>query len=147
MTDNAHHPAHVTAAEKGERLDRVLAQRLSEFSRSRLKALILAGAVAIDGATVRDPSRCVNLGETIALAIPPDEPAEPAPEDIPVNILHEDDAIIVVDKPKGLVVHPAAGNRSGTLVNALIAHCGASLSGIGGGKRARIVAPLAQGTR
>src|SRR4051812_26684642 len=146
MTDNTHHTVHVTAAEKGERLDRVLAQRLAEFSRSRLKALILAGVVAIDGATVRDPSRCVNLGETIALAVPPDESAEPAPEDIPLAILYEDDALIVIDKPKGLVVHPAPGNPSGTLVNALIAHCGASLSGIGGVRRPGIVHRLDKDT-
>ncbi|MEA2873857.1 MAG: rRNA synthase [Hyphomicrobiales bacterium] len=136
----------MTAAEKGERLDRVLASRPDALSRSRLKTLILAGAVAIDGNTVRDPSRCVNLGESITIAIPPDEPAEPAPEDIPLTIVHEDDALIVIDKPKGLVVHPAPGNRAGTLVNALIAHCGASLSGIGGVKRPGIVHRLDKDT-
>ena len=147
MTDRVQHQIlHVTAAEKGERLDRVLAQRQDALSRSRLKGLILAGAVAIDGITVRDPSRCVNLGESITIAVPPDEPAEPAPEDIPLNIVYEDNALIVIDKPKGLVVHPAAGNRSGTLVNALIAHCGASLSGIGGVKRPGIVHRLDKDT-
>lgn len=147
MTDRVRHQIlHVTAAEEGGRLDRVLASRPDALSRSRLKALILAGAVAVDGATVRDPSRCVNLGETITTAIPPDEPAEPAPEDIPLYILYEDDALIVIDKPAGLVVHPAAGNRSGTLVNALIAHCGTSLSGIGGVKRPGIVHRLDKDT-
>jgi 23S rRNA pseudouridine1911/1915/1917 synthase len=147
MTDRIrHHALQITAAERGERLDRVLAQRQEGFSRSRLKALILAGAVAIDGNTVRDPSRCVNLGESVRIAVPPDEPAAPAAENIPLSIVYEDDALIVIDKPKGLVVHPAAGNRSGTLVNALIAHCGASLSGIGGVKRPGIVHRLDKDT-
>jgi 23S rRNA pseudouridine1911/1915/1917 synthase len=145
MTDNVH-TVHVTAAEKGERLDRLLAQRVAEFSRSRLKALILAGATAIGKTTVRDPGHRVNAGDIIALTVPPDAPAEPAPENIPLNIVHEDDALIVIDKPKGLVVHPAAGNQTGTLVNALIAHCGESLSGIGGVKRPGIVHRLDKDT-
>ena len=145
MTDNVH-TVHVTAAEKGERLDRVLAQRLTAFSRSRLKALILAGATAIDKTTVRDPGHRVNAGDLIALTVPPEAPAAPAPEDIPLDIVYEDAALIVIDKPKGLVVHPAAGNPSGTLVNALIAHCGASLSGIGGVKRPGIVHRLDKDT-
>ncbi len=147
MTDRVRlHALHITAAEKGERLDRVLAQRQEGLSRSRLKALILAGAVAIDGNTVRDPGHRVNVGEGIKISVPPDEPAAPAGENIPLNIVHEDDVLIVIDKPKGLVVHPAAGNRSGTLVNALIAHCGASLSGIGGVKRPGIVHRLDKDT-
>jgi 23S rRNA pseudouridine1911/1915/1917 synthase len=145
MTDNVH-TVHITAAEKGERLDRVLAQRLTGFSRSRLKALILDGATAIDKTTVRDPGHRVNAGDVIALAVPPDAPAAPGPENIPLNVVYEDDALIVIDKPKGLVVHPAAGNPSGTLVNALIAHCGASLSGIGGVKRPGIVHRLDKDT-
>jgi 23S rRNA pseudouridine1911/1915/1917 synthase len=145
MTDNVH-IVQISAAEKGERLDRVLAQRLTAFSRSRLKALILAGATAIDKTTVRDPGHRVNAGDAITLIVPPDAPAEPEPEDIPLNIVYEDDALIVIDKPKGLVVHPAAGNPSGTLVNALIAHCGASLSGIGGVKRPGIVHRLDKDT-
>ena len=135
----------MTAAAKGERLDRILAQN-ADLSRSRLKALILAGAVTIGGSTIRDPGHRVNAGDTIAVAIPPDEPAEPAGEDIPLAIVHEDDALVVIDKPKGLVVHPAAGNPTGTLVNALIAHCGASLSGIGGVKRPGIVHRLDKDT-
>ena len=145
MTDNVH-TVQISAAEKGERLDRVLAQRLTAFSRSRLKALILAGATAIDKTTVRDPGHRVNAGDAITLIVPPDAPAEPKPEDIPLNIVYEDDALIVIDKPKGLVVHPAAGNLSGTLVNALIAHCGPSLSGIGGVKRPGIVHRLDKDT-
>ncbi len=147
MTDRVRHQIfHTTAAEKGERLDRVLAQRPDALSRSRLKSLILAGAVAIDGATIRDPGHRVNAGGEIVVDLPPPEPAEPQGEDIPLNIVHEDDALIVIDKPAGLVVHPAAGNRSGTLVNALIAHCGASLSGIGGVARPGIVHRLDKDT-
>jgi 23S rRNA pseudouridine1911/1915/1917 synthase len=136
----------VADAEKGERLDRVLALHLSELSRSRLKALIVAGEVAIEGRTIRDPSHRVNARDRVAIAVPPPEPAAPQPEDIPLAIVYEDADIIVIDKPKGLVVHPAAGHRSGTLVNALIAHCGASLSGIGGVKRPGIVHRLDKDT-
>jgi 23S rRNA pseudouridine1911/1915/1917 synthase len=136
---------HVTAAQKGERLDRTLAQA-SDLSRSRLKNLILAGAVTVGQCTIRDPGHRVNAGDAISVTIPPDAPAEPQGEDIPLAIVHEDDALIVIDKPKGLVVHPAAGNQSGTLVNALIAHCGASLSGIGGVKRPGIVHRLDKDT-
>jgi 23S rRNA pseudouridine1911/1915/1917 synthase len=147
MTDRVRHQIlHVTASEKGERLDRVLASRPDALSRSRLKALILAGAVAIDGNTIRDPDQRVNVGGEIVLTIPADEPAAPQPENIPLTVIYEDDALIVIDKPKGLVVHPAAGNHTGTLVNALIAHCGASLSGIGGVKRPGIVHRLDKDT-
>src|SRR5436305_9316667 len=107
---------------------------------------MLAGATAIGKTTVRDPGHRVNAGDIIALTVPPDAPAEPAPENIPLNIIHEDDTLIVIDKPKGLVVHPAAGNQTGTLVNALIAHCGESLAGIGGVKRPGIVHRLDKDT-
>src|SRR6185312_1209661 len=130
----------------GGRLDRVLAGALDGLSRSRLKALILAGQVTIAGRTVRDPAVEVNAGDVIAVAVPPPEPAKPAAEAIPLDILYEDDALIVIDKPAGLVVHPAAGHASGTLVNALIAHCGDSLSGIGGVKRPGIVHRLDKDT-
>src|ERR1700716_1429147 len=121
----------------GERLDRALAAQVTALSRSRLKALVLAGRVAIGGRTIRDPGHHVNAGDRVTLEVPPPEEATPQPEDIGLAIVHEDDDLVIIDKPRGLVVHPAAGNRSGTLVNALIAHCGASLSGIGGGGRAR----------
>jgi 23S rRNA pseudouridine1911/1915/1917 synthase len=136
----------VAAEEAGERLDRVLAARVAELSRSRHKALILAGRVAIDGTTIRDPGHRVNAGGTIMLELPPAEDDEIGPETIPLEVLFEDEEIIVIDKPAGLVVHPAAGNRSGTLVNALIAHCGESLSGIGGVKRPGIVHRLDKDT-
>jgi len=132
--------------EAGERLDRVLARHVVELSRSRLKALIEAGAAAVDGRTIRDPSHRVNSGAAIVLDVPAPEPAKPAPEPIPLNVVYEDDDIIVIDKPKNLVVHPAAGNWTGTLVNALIAHCGDSLSGIGGERRPGIVHRLDKDT-
>jgi 23S rRNA pseudouridine1911/1915/1917 synthase len=129
----------IAPAEDGERLDRVLANHISELSRSRLKALVLAGQVTIAGSQVRDPGRKVRTDDAIAIAVPQPEPATPRAEPIPLNVVYEDDAIIVIDKPSGLVVHPAAGNWTGTLVNALIAHCGDSLSGIGGVRRPGIV--------
>ena len=128
------------------RLDRVLAVRLADLSRSRLKALILAGSVAIKSAPVRDPAYHVTPGDTITIDVPEAVAAEPSGEDIALDIVHEDDDIIVIDKPKGLVVHPAAGHETGTLVNALIAHCGASLSGIGGVRRPGIVHRLDKDT-
>src|ERR1700719_4657260 len=130
----------------GERLDRALAALMKDLSRSRLKALILAGHVAISGRTIRDPSHRVNAGDAIAVAVPEATPAEPGPENIPLAIVYEDADIVVIDKPRGLVVHPAAGNWSGTLVNALVAHCGASLSGIGGVRRPGIVHRLDKDT-
>jgi 23S rRNA pseudouridine1911/1915/1917 synthase len=136
----------IAAEEHGARLDRVLAAHLAELSRSRHKALILAGHVAVDGATIRDPSYRVNAGSRIRLTVPPAADAEVAPENIPLDIVYEDDELLVINKPAGLVVHPATGNWSGTLVNALIAHCGPSLSGIGGQKRPGIVHRLDKDT-
>src|SRR4051812_23588463 len=145
----------VVAGDEGSaRLDRVLAVRLPELSRSRLKALILAGQVTIGqnptgqgvSAAVRDPAYHVGTGETITIDVPEAAPAEPEAEDIPLAIVYEDDDIIVLDKPPGLVVHPASGHETGTLVNALIAHCGASLSGIGGVRRPGIVHRLDKDT-
>ncbi|HXO73101.1 MAG TPA: RluA family pseudouridine synthase, partial [Bradyrhizobium sp.] len=128
------------------RLDRVLAARRPELSRSRLKALILAGNVSIGATPVRDPAYHVAKGDTITIDVPEAVAAEPAGEAIALDIVYEDDDIIVINKPKGLVVHPAAGHETGTLVNALIAHCGASLSGIGGVKRPGIVHRLDKDT-
>src|SRR6516225_10189498 len=136
----------IAAEEVGERLNRVLAHRLAELSRSRHKALILAGRVAIDGATIRDPGHRVNAGATVVLELPPAEDVAVAPENIPLDVVFEDADLIVVDKPAGLVVHPAAGNWTGTLVNALVAHCGESLSGVGGAKRPGIVHRLDKDT-
>jgi 23S rRNA pseudouridine1911/1915/1917 synthase len=137
----------VVAGDEGSpRLDRVLAARLPELSRSRLKALILAGQVSTRTGAVRDPAYHVGRGETITIDVPEAAPAEPEGENIPLDIVYEDDDLIVLDKPAGLVVHPAAGHESGTLVNALIAHCGDSLSGIGGVRRPGIVHRLDKDT-
>ncbi len=146
MPDSAVETVTIAAAEAGERLDRVLAARVPALSRSRLKALILDGQVAIAGRTIRDPAVSVNCGDTVTVTLPPPEPAAPRGENIPLDIVYEDDALIVIDKPAGLVVHPAAGHSDGTLVNALIAHCGDSLSGIGGVKRPGIVHRLDKDT-
>ncbi|MCA0423460.1 MAG: RluA family pseudouridine synthase [Proteobacteria bacterium] len=136
----------VTETEKGARLDKVLATLLPAISRSRLKELTLAGAVAIDGAAAADPSRKMRAGETITLAIPAAVAPDPVGEDLPLEIVHEDADLIVVNKPAGLVVHPSAGHETGTLVNALIHHCGASLSGINGVMRPGIVHRLDKDT-
>jgi 23S rRNA pseudouridine1911/1915/1917 synthase len=136
----------IAPEEGGDRLDRVLAVHVAELSRTRLKALIEAGVVAVDGHTIRDPGHRVKSGAAIIVDIPPPTPAKPAAEPIPLVVVYEDADIIVIDKPKGLVVHPAAGHASGTLVNALIAHCGDSLSGIGGERRPGIVHRLDKDT-
>jgi 23S rRNA pseudouridine1911/1915/1917 synthase len=137
----------IVAGDEGSvRLDRVLAVRQPSLSRSRLKGLILAGSVSIGTTAIRDPAYHVGKGDTITIDVPEAVPAEPEPENIALDIVYEDDDIIVIDKPKGLVVHPAAGHASGTLVNALIAHCGTSLSGIGGVRRPGIVHRLDKDT-
>jgi 23S rRNA pseudouridine1911/1915/1917 synthase len=141
----------VTGDEGSARLDRVLAAHLSDLSRSRLKALILEGQVSIANKTVgaapiRDPAYHVANGDTIIIDVPEAADPEPKGEQIALKIAYEDDDIIVIDKPAGLVVHPAAGHATGTLVNALIAHCGTSLSGIGGVKRPGIVHRLDKDT-
>ena len=136
----------VAGDEGSTRLDRVLAVRRPELSRSRLKALILAGQVSDQSAAIRDPAYHVATGDTITIDVPEAVAAEPSGEDIALDIVYEDGDIIVIDKPRGLVVHPAAGHETGTLVNALIAHCGTSLSGIGGVKRPGIVHRLDKDT-
>ncbi len=136
----------VIGDEGSTRLDRVLASHLAELSRSRLKALILAGKVEVRNAPIRDPAYHVGSGDTITIDVPEPAAPEPAAENIALQIVHEDDDIIVIDKPRGLVVHPAAGHETGTLVNALIAHCGASLSGIGCVRRPGIVHRLDKDT-
>ncbi|HEX3664621.1 MAG TPA: RluA family pseudouridine synthase [Rhizomicrobium sp.] len=139
---------HVTVgdAQAGRRLDRFLAEALPDFSRSRLQQLIAAGQVTHDGQTVGDANTRVKPGERYAICLPPPLPAVPAAQDIPLSIVHEDADLIVIDKPAGLVMHPAAGNPDGTLVNALLAHCGASLSGVGGEARPGIVHRLDKDT-
>ncbi|WP_293393147.1 RluA family pseudouridine synthase [Phenylobacterium sp. RIFCSPHIGHO2_01_FULL_69_31] len=124
--------------EAGGRFDKALAAALPEFSRARLQALIAGGRVSRDGAAVTDGSAKAQAGD-YRLEIPPPVAAEPQPEDIPLRVLFEDAHLIVVDKPPGMAMHPAPGSETGTLVNALLHHCGASLSGIGGVARLGIV--------
>lgn len=121
------------------RLDRLLALALPDLSRSRLKQLIEGGHVAIAAGKLVEPSSRVKPGTVIEVTIPATLPAIPLGQDIALTIVYEDAHVIVIDKPAGLVVHPAAGNPDGTLVNALIAHCGESLKGIGGEARPGIV--------
>jgi 23S rRNA pseudouridine1911/1915/1917 synthase len=141
-----HETLTAAEAEAGARLDRFLALRLPDLSRSRLQALIRAGAVTRDGEAAGDLGRRVKAGETYLVRVPPPAAAEPEPQAIPLAIVYEDAHLIVIDKPAGLTVHPGPGHASGTLVNALIAHCGASLSGIGGVKRPGIVHRLDKDT-
>jgi 23S rRNA pseudouridine1911/1915/1917 synthase len=127
------------ASHAGWRLDRALAAQVPSLSRERLKVLTKAGALTREGKAVRDPATKVKGDERFTLAVPAPEPAHNEPQDIPLPIVYEDEHLLVIDKPAGLVVHPAAGNRDGTLVNALLHHCGDSLSGIGGVARPGIV--------
>jgi 23S rRNA pseudouridine1911/1915/1917 synthase len=138
----------VTAAtaDGGTRLDRLLAQHLPQLSRSRVKALVVAGQVTADGATISDPSHRVKPGQNLVITVPDARPAKPQGQVIALDIVHEDADLIVINKPAGMVIHPAPGNPDKTLVNALIAHCGASLSGIGGEVRPGIVHRLDKDT-
>ena len=130
--------AMIGEAQHGLRLDKALAELLPDLSRERLKSLIVEGEVTADGRTL-NPSMKVAAGQLFAVNIPAPAEAEAIAQDIPLNIVHEDADLIVVDKPAGLVVHPAAGNLDGTLVNALLHHCRGELSGIGGVARPGIV--------
>ncbi|MBV8908115.1 MAG: RluA family pseudouridine synthase [Sphingomonas sp.] len=127
------------AAHAGWRLDRALAAAVPTLSRERMKALIKSGAVVSGGTEIRDPALKVQGEEALRIAVPEPRPAHNEPQNIPLNIVFEDDQLLVVDKPAGLVVHPAAGNLDGTLVNALLHHCAGKLSGIGGVARPGIV--------
>jgi len=138
----------VSADKAGQRLDRLLAGAVPALSRSRLKALIEDKRVRteVDSAVAGDPARRVRAGEVYVVTVPAPAPARPQAQAIPLDVRYEDDHVIVVDKPAGLVVHPAAGNPDGTLVNALLAHCAGSLSGIGGITRPGIVHRLDKDT-
>ena len=133
------HSIELGAAHAGWRLDRALADVVSSLSRERLKALVRAGALEGETGAVRDPATKVRGGERFTLTIPEPTALHNEAQDIPLHIVFEDQHLLVVDKPAGLVVHPAAGNFDGTLVNALLHHCGGSLSGIGGVARPGIV--------
>jgi len=136
----------VTKNKAGVRLDKFLATELETLSRARLQALMAQRCVFLGDNAAQNPSGKVKCGEIYVVKIPPVVAAEPKPQDIPLDVVYEDDDVIVIDKPPGLVVHPAAGNADGTLVNALLAHCGSSLSGIGGVARPGIVHRLDKGT-
>ena len=138
--------AVVGAEQAGWRLDRFLASALGDISRSRLQQLIESGAVSHSRKTIRDGNFRVKPGEAYTVDVPPPVPAVPQGQNIPLHVVYEDKDLIVIEKPAGLVVHPAAGNPDGTLVNALIAHCGDSLSGVGGMARPGIVHRLDKDT-
>jgi 23S rRNA pseudouridine1911/1915/1917 synthase len=137
-TELATGPYEISAA-IGGRLDHVLRHHFGDMSRSRLQKLIADGQVTIAGHAVVDANHKIASGQRVTLNIPPSEPAEPLSENIPLDVVFEDKDLLVINKPAGLVVHPGAGNETGTMVNALLAHCGDSLSGIGGVKRPGIV--------
>ena len=136
----------VARADARARLDRLLADHVPALSRSRLKNLIETGRVSIAGATITEPGYRVKPGQAVTLVIPPPVDETPRAQAIPLQVAYEDEHLIVVDKPAGLVVHPAPGNPDRTLVNALLAHCGESLSGIGGVRRPGIVHRLDKDT-
>ena len=133
-------PISLTAAgeDAGARLDAFLARSLPALTRSAAVRLIEAGAVLVDGRTAAKSCRLAG-GEAVSVALPDPEPIEALPQDIPLDVVYEDGDVIVVNKPAGLVVHPAPGHPDGTLVNALLHHCGGSLSGVGGALRPGIV--------
>ncbi len=134
----------------GARLDRYLTEQTeaasAHLSRTRIKSLIEEGQVTVGGHVADGASRRLAAGEAVALIVPPAQPAEPQAEDIALDVVYEDAHLLVIDKPAGLVVHPASGHETGTLVNALISHCGDSLSGIGGVKKPGIVHRLDKDT-
>ena len=142
MTDiNTDNSISLTVGEEigRTRLDRFLAGALADLSRTRVQDLIRSGHVVSNGETINDPSYRVNLGQPFTVTIPAATEAEPQAQDIPLDVVYEDEHLLIIDKPAGMVVHPAPGSPDGTLVNALLAHCGDSLSGIGGVKRPGIV--------
>ena len=129
----------------GARLDRFLQARAPDLSRTRLQALIAAGQVQVTGGHARASHR-LQAGAQVTVLVPPPEPLALTPEAIALDVVYEDADLLVVNKPVGLVVHPGAGHRTGTLVHALLAHCGSGLSGIGGARRPGIVHRLDRGT-
>ncbi len=133
------HTHEIPEDQSGWRLDRALAVGVPTLSRARVQNLISAGAVSFGSALARDPARKVKIGEQFTMIVPDPKPLDTIAQDIPLTIVFEDDHLLVVDKPAGLVVHPAAGNFDGTLVNALLHHCAGRLSGIGGVARPGIV--------
>ena len=127
------------ATATGQRLDKALAESVPLYSRERLKNLVQAGRLSGAAGVIWDPATKMKGGERLVLDVPEARPSDTLAQDIPLSIVHEDDHLLVVDKPAGLVVHPAAGNLDGTMVNALLHHCAGRLSGIGGVVRPGIV--------
>jgi 23S rRNA pseudouridine1911/1915/1917 synthase len=146
MTTSQQISLTLTETEAGERLDRILSQRFHDVSRARFQRLIAEGHVRVNGETIIEARHRVKPGDYVIADIPPPQDMVPKPERIALDVLYEDEALIVINKPAGLVVHPAAGHHAGTLVNALLAHCGTSLSGIGGVRRPGIVHRLDKDT-
>jgi len=138
--------ASVPADKAGMRLDKFLADELTSLSRSRLQALIQEGQVRCDGTPVSGAKTKVAAGQVYEVTVPVASPARPEPQEIPLDVVYEDEDVIVINKPQGLVVHPAAGNPDRTLVNAMLAHCGDSLTGVGGVARPGIVHRLDKDT-
>ena len=128
----------IEATESAERIDALLARSVEGLTRSAAQRLLEQGAVTLGGRPVKKNHR-TSPGERFEVVLPEPEPAAPVPENIPLDVRYEDDDLIVVNKPRGMVVHPAPGHPDGTLVNALLFHCGDSLSGVGGEKRPGIV--------
>jgi len=152
MIDNAHDDTletlTVTMVEEqlGMRLDKAVASLFPDYSRTRLQGLIDSGECLLNGQICKTPSRKMEMGDVVILSLPPLVDADPQPENIPLEIVYEDDDLLVINKPVGMVVHPAVGHHTGTLVNALLYHCGDSLSGINGVKRPGIVHRLDKDT-
>lgn len=137
----------VSADADGQRLDRWLTAEIDDLSRNRLQALIADGMITTDGdRIVTDASKKIRTGQRYIVTVPPPIPARPQPEDIPLDVIFEDEHLIIIDKPIGLVLHPSPGHFTGTLVNALLHHCAGSLSGIGGVTRPGIVHRLDKDT-
>jgi 23S rRNA pseudouridine1911/1915/1917 synthase len=145
VSEDTTYTVPVSEDKTGMRIDKFLTEELPQFSRSRIKVLIQEGQVSHCGTVETNPSAKVK-GGPYTVDVPPAAAAEPEAQDIPLDVVYEDEHLIVINKPSGLVVHPAAGNLDGTLVNALLAHCGDSLSGIGGVLRPGIVHRLDKDT-
>jgi 23S rRNA pseudouridine1911/1915/1917 synthase len=137
---------YATKQDEGLRTDKFLSKSLPDLTRTRIQQLLELGHILIDGKPAKSPSKKVQEDQLFEITIPPSVEATPEPEDIPLNIIYEDNDVVVINKPAGMVVHPAPGNPNKTLVNALLAHCGESLSGINGVKRPGIVHRLDKGT-
>src|SRR3989338_3769526 len=146
--DDAVDTLQVTMVEEqlGMRLDRAVASLFPNYSRTRLQGLIDAGECLVNNQVCKTPSRKMEMGDVVILSLQPLVDADPQPENIPLDIVFEDDDLLVINKPVGMVVHPAVGHHTGTLVNALLYHCGDGLSGINGVKRPGIVHRLDKDT-